>query len=110
MLRGYLAFWTARPMAFSFNRWRRLDGLPDERVSRAEQMTRHGVAFMQRAQAAGFVRKDLPAWLALIMGGGLIQFWLESQLEIRDALAATGDAELSDEAFLAHLVSILRTG
>jgi TetR/AcrR family transcriptional regulator len=108
MLRGYLAFWKARPMAFRFNRWRRLDGLPGERVSRAEQMTRHGVAFMQQAQASGFVRKDLPPGLALIIGGGLIQFWLESQLEIRDALAATGDAELSDEAFLDHLVSILR--
>lgn len=108
MLRGYLAFWKARPLAFRFNRWRRLDGLPDERMSRSRQMTRHGVAFMQRAQASGFVRNDLPPGLALIIGGGVIQFWLESQLEIRDALAATGDAELTDEAFLAHLVSILR--
>jgi len=108
MLRGVLAFWSERPMSHRFNRWRRLDGLPDERISRSEQMTRHGVAFMQRAQDAGFVRKDLPPGLALAIGGAAIQFWLESQLEIRDALAVTGDAELSDQAFLAHLVSILR--
>lgn len=110
MLRGVLTFWSARPMAFRFNRWRRLDGLLEERISRSEQMTRHGVAFMQRAQEAGYLRKDLPPGLALAISGAAIQFWLESQLEVRAALAVTGDGKLSDEAFLAHLVSTLRAG
>lgn len=108
MLRAYLTFWKARPLSFRFNLWRRLDGLEDERVSRSEQMTGPVVALMQRAQEADFVRKDLPPGLAAIMGGALVQFWLESQLEIRAALAVTGDDDLADEDAIDHIVSLLR--
>lgn len=108
MLRAYMAFWKARPLSFRFNLWRRLDGLEDERVSRSEQMTRPVVALMQRAQDAGFIRNDLPPGLAVIMGGALVQFWLDSQLEIRAALAVTGDDGLADEHAIAHIVSLLR--
>jgi TetR/AcrR family transcriptional regulator len=108
MLRAYLAFWKARPLSFRFNLWRRLDGLPDERASRSEQMTRPVVAFMQRAQDAGFIRNDLPPGLAAIMGGALVQFWLDSQLEIHAALAVTGDEDLADEDAIGHIVRLLR--
>ncbi|CUU42896.1 Rut operon repressor [Blastochloris viridis] len=108
MLRAYLAFWKARPLAFRFNLWRRLDGLQDERVSRSEQMTQPVVALMQRAQDTGFIRDDLPPGLAAIMGGALVQFWLDSQLEIRAALAVTGDEGLSDEDAIGHIVRLLR--
>jgi TetR/AcrR family transcriptional regulator len=108
MLRAYLAFWKIRPLSFRFNLWRRLDGLHDERVSRSEQMTRPVVAFMQRAQDAGFIRSDLPPGLAAIMSGALVQFWLESQLEIRAALAVTGDEGLADEDAIGHIVRLLR--
>jgi AcrR family transcriptional regulator len=108
MLRAYLAYWKARPRAFRFNQWRRLDGLPEERQARSGQMTRHGVAFMQRAQAMGAIRPDLPPGLALVIGGGLIQFWLESQLEIREALAVSGDEDLDDEAFVQYLMKLIR--
>ena len=82
MLRAYLAFWKARPLSFRFNLWRRLDGLQDERAARSEFMTRPVVVLMERAQDAGFIRDDLPPGLAAIMGGALVQFWLEGQLEI----------------------------
>lgn len=108
MLRAYLAFWNARPLSFRFNLWRRLDGLHDERVSRSKQMTGPVVALMQRAQDAGSIRNDLPPGLAAIMGGALVQFWLESQLEIRAALAATGDDGLRDEDVIDHIVRLLR--
>lgn len=108
MLRSYLNYWKRHPAAFRFNLWRLLDGPRGARQARSDQITRHGVAFVQRAQEAGFVRKDMPPGLALIIGGGLIQFWLHSQLEIRDALAITGDEGLSDEAFLEHILSLIR--
>jgi TetR/AcrR family transcriptional regulator len=108
MLRAYLAFWKARPLSFRFNLWRRLDGLEDERVSRSEQMTQPVVAFMQSAQKAGFIRNDLPPGLAAIMAGALVQFWLDSQLEIRAALAATGDEGLTDEDAIGHIVGMVR--
>lgn len=108
MLRAYLAFWKARPLAFRFNLWRRLDGLQDERASRSGQMTQPVVALMQRAQDAGFIRNDLPPGLAAIMGGALVQFWLDSQFEIRAALAVTGDEGLGDEEAIAHILRLLR--
>lgn len=109
MLQAYLGFWKVRPLSFRFNLWRRLDGLPSERASRSEQMTWPVVAFMQRAQEAGFIRKDLPPGLAAIMGGALVQFWLESQFEIRAALAITGDDDLADKDAVDHIVRLLRT-
>ncbi len=107
MLRAYLAFWKARPLSFRFNLWRRLDGLQDERAARSERMTRPVVALMQRAQEAGSIRNDLPPGLAAIIGGALVQFWLEGQLEIHAALAVTGDEGLSDEDAIGHIVRLL---
>ncbi|WP_072572489.1 TetR/AcrR family transcriptional regulator [Granulibacter bethesdensis] len=108
MLRAYLAFWKARPLSFRFNLWRRLDGLQDERVTRSEQMSKPVVALMQRAQDAGSIRDDLPPGLAAIMGGALVQFWLDGQLEIRAALAVTGDEGLTDDDAIAHILRLLR--
>ena len=54
MLRAYLNYWREHPLAFRFNHWRQLDGPPGEREARSRQMARNGVAFMQRAQEAGF--------------------------------------------------------
>ena len=108
MLRAYLAFWKARPLSFRFNLWRRVDGLQDERASRSEQMSKPVVALMQRAQDAGVIRDDLPPGLAAIMGGALVQFWLDSQLEVQAALAITGDEDLADDDAVAHIVRLLR--
>jgi len=108
MLRAYLAFWKVRPLSFRFNLWRRLDGLQDERTSRSRQMTGPVVALVQRAQEAGFIRDDLPPGLAAIMGGALVQFWLDSQLEIQAALAVTGDEGLTDEQAISHVIRLLR--
>jgi TetR/AcrR family transcriptional regulator len=108
LLRAYLAFWKMRPLSFRFNLWRRLDGLHDERVSRSEHTTRRAVVFMQRAQQAGFIRRDLPPGLAMIMSGAMVQFWLDSQLEIRAALAITGDEGLTDDDAIGHIVDFLR--
>jgi len=71
-------------------------------------MTLPVVAFMKRAQEAGFIRNDLSAGLAAIMGGAVVQFWLDSQLEIRAALAVTGDEALADEDAIGHIVRLLR--
>ena len=108
MLRGYMGYWKEHPQAFRFNLWRLLDGPRSERVARAEHITRPGVAFMQKAQDSGFIRKDMPPGLLLIIGGSLIQFWLHSHLEIRGALAVTGDEDLGDDAFLEHVLTLIR--
>jgi len=108
MFRSYMSYWKQHPAAFRFNLWRLLDGPRSERQARSDQITRHGVAFVQRAQEAGFIRNDMPPGLALIIGGALIPFWLHSDLEIRDALAVTGDENLSDEAFLEHVLNLVR--
>jgi TetR/AcrR family transcriptional regulator len=37
-----------------------------------------------------------------------VQFWLDSQVEIRAALAITGDEALADEDAINHIVRLLR--
>lgn len=109
MLRAYMNYWKEHPSAFRFNLWRLLDGPRSERAARSEHIAWHGVAMFQKAQAAGFIRTDIPPGLALIFTGGVIQFWLHSQVEVRDALAVTGDEGLGDAAFLEHVVNLVRS-
>ena len=61
------------------------------------------------AQEAGSIRENLPPGLALVIviKGGIVQFWLQSQLEVRDSLAVTHHQALSDEAFLDLVVSLV---
>jgi len=108
MLHSYMNYWKEHPTAFRFNLWRLLDGPRSERVARSEHITRHGVALFQKAQEAGFIRKDMPPGLALVVSGSIIQFWLHSQLEVRGALGVTGDESLGDEAFLEHVLNLVR--
>ena len=89
--------------------WRLLDGPRSERTARSEHIAHHGVALFHKAQAAGLIRKDMPPGLALIISGSVIQFWLHSQIEVRDALMVTGDETLGDDAFLEHVLSLIRS-
>ena len=108
MFHAYLTYWRKHPCAFRFNQWRQMAGPADEWQARSELMARNGVVFMQMAQKAGFIRKDVPPGLALIFGGSAIQFWLHSQIEVRDALSISGGAKLSEDAFLEHILRLLR--
>ena len=107
-MRTYLRYWREHPEAFRFNLWRLLEGPAAERTQRSQVLNSHAVPLMQRGQEEGFIRRDIPAGLALVIPGALIQFWLHSQIEIRDALAAGGHGELTDEQFLAHILALVR--
>lgn len=104
----YLSYWRQHPAAFRFNLWRLLEGPPGERETRSRTLTERTVPLFQRAQEAGQVRNDMPAGLAMIITGALVQFWLHSRIEIQDALAVTGDALPSDEAFLEMVFGLVR--
>ena len=106
-LKRYMDYWKERPAAFRFNLWRLLEGPAPERRARSKALNARTVPIFQRAQKAGFLRADLPAGLAMIIGGGLIQFWLHSRLEIRDALAVTGASLPTDEAFIELIVDLI---
>jgi TetR/AcrR family transcriptional regulator len=108
-LRTYMNYWREHPAAFRFNLWRVLEGPKGEREARSEMLSSRIVPLIKRAQGAGVVRNDMPAGLALCIAGSLVQFRLHSQTEIRDALAVTGHASLDDEAFLNHVMTLLRT-
>lgn len=107
-LQTYMRYWKAHPAAFRFNLWRLLEGPTGERKSRSESITGRGVPLFKRAQDAGFVRDDMPAGLAMIIAGSLVQFWLHSQTEVRDALAVTGHAPIGDEEFLERVLDLIR--
>lgn len=107
-MRTYLRYWREHPEAFRFNLWRLLEGPEGEREQRSELLNARSVPLMQRGQEEGFIRDDIPPGLALIISGALMQFWLHSRIEIRDALAVTGDELPSDEAFLAIVLDLVR--
>lgn len=106
-LRTYMTYWKEHPAAFRFNLWRVLEGPKGEREARSNAITSTAVPLFKQAQDLGFIRPDMPAGLAMIFTGSIIQFWLHSQTEVRDALGVTGDRELDDETFLAHLMSLV---
>lgn len=106
-LRRYMAYWKERPAAFRFNQWRVLEGPRQERRARSRSLNARAVPLFQRAQKAGFLRDDVPAGLAMIIGGSLIQYWLHSRLEIGDALAVSGAALPTDEAFIQLIAGLI---
>src|SRR5688572_31289435 len=57
-------------------------------------------------QQAGEVRSDVPAGLLLCIAGAAAQFWLHSQMEIKDSLAAVGNAPVSEEEFIGYLLKL----
>lgn len=106
-LRRYMAYWKERPAAFRFNQWRVLEGPRQERRARSRSLNARAVPLFRRAQKAGFLRDDVPAGLAMIIGGSLIQYWLHSRLEIGDALAVSGAALPTDEAFIQLIAGLI---
>lgn len=107
-LRTYMTYWQEHPAAFRFNLWRVLEGPKGEREARSGAITSKAVPLFKQAQDLGFVRPDMPAGLAMIFAGSIIQFWLHSQTEVLDALGVTGDAGVDDDAFLGHLASLIQ--
>jgi AcrR family transcriptional regulator len=107
VLRRYMVYWKERPAAFRFNQWRVLEGPRQERRQRSRSLNARAVPLFQRAQKAGFLRDDVPAGLAMIIGGSLIQYWLHSRLEIGDALAVSGAALPTDEAFIELIAGLI---
>ncbi|HMN78483.1 MAG TPA: TetR/AcrR family transcriptional regulator [Burkholderiaceae bacterium] len=108
-IRTYMRYWKEHPSAFRLNLWRLLEGPTAERSARSLALNKRAVPMIRNAQAAGLVRDDMPAGLALIIAGSLVQFWLHSQIEIRDALAVTGDPVPDDEAFADIVHRLIRT-
>ena len=107
-VRRYMAYWKEHPQAFRFNLWRLLEGPPEERRKRSKDLNARAVPVFQRAQDAGLIRDDMPAGLAMVVTGALVQFWLHSQTEVRDALAVTDHAAFDDEAFLESILGLVR--
>lgn len=109
-VRNYMTYWREHPAALRFNLWRLLEGPTSERQSRSRSLNERSVPVFQRAQRAGFIRKDMPAGLAMIIIGSLVQFWLHSQTEIRDALELSGHPRMDDEEFLDYALGLILTG
>jgi TetR/AcrR family transcriptional regulator len=107
-LQTYLRYWRDHPEAFRFNLWRLLEGPAGEREQRSAMLTARTVPLFKRGQDEGYLRDDMPAGLAMIITGALVQFWLHSRTEIADALAATSDAMPADDAFLRIALDLVR--
>ena len=104
---AYQRYWRKHPRALRFQLWRVLGAPRQERKSRSESLNKMFVPHFKAAQEAGLLRQDVPAGLLMITVGGLIQFFLHSDIETNDALAVTGSPPLEDEVALDYLWGLI---
>jgi AcrR family transcriptional regulator len=104
----YIRYWKDHPAAFRINLWRLLEGQTRERQAQSRMLTERSAPLMLRAQQTGEIRDDVPAGLLLCIAGAAAQFWLHSQTEIRDSLAAAGNPPLTEDEFIGDLMKLLR--
>jgi len=103
MVAAYMHYWREHPRALRFQLWRVLGAPADERKARSKQLNQLFVPEVKAAQEAGHVRGDVPAGLLMITMGGLIQYFLHSDMETNDALAVTGARPMTDDQALDYV-------
>lgn len=108
-VRTYMRYWREHPAAFRINLWRLLEGPTAERRSRSQMLTKRIIPLLKHAQSSGFVRDDMPVGLVLCVAGSLVQFWLHSQIELKDAIVLGGDEMPDDDAFVGHIMQLIRS-
>lgn len=107
MMANYQRYWREHPRALRFQLWRVLGAPVEERKARSKHLNEHFVPTIARGQDAGVVRTDIPAGLAMITVGGLIQYFLHSDIETEDAIAVTGDKPFDDDRILDYLLGLI---
>lgn len=107
MLATYMRYWREHPRALRFQLWRVLGAPEEERRLRSRSLNEMFVPHFEAAQQAGLIRQDVPAGLLMVTAGGLIQFFLHSDIETSDALAVTGAPPLEDGPALDYLWSLI---
>lgn len=103
MVAAYMHYWREHPRALRFQLWRVLGAPADERKARSKQLNQLFVPEVKAAQDAGDIRGDVPAGLLMVTMGGLIQYFLHSDVETNDALAVTGARPMTDAQALDYL-------
>lgn len=109
MMAAYMNYWRKHPRALRFQLWRVLGAPKNERKARSEHLNNLFVPSVKATQDAGHIRGDVPAGLLMVTMGGLIQYFLHSDVETNDALAVTGDGPLDPDAALNYLWSLIAT-
>lgn len=109
MMAAYMNYWREHPRALRFQLWRVLGAPKNERKARSEHLNNLFVPSVKATQDAGHIRGDVPAGLLMVTMGGLIQYFLHSDIETNDALAVTGDGPLDPDTALNYLWSLIAT-
>ncbi|WP_319520657.1 TetR/AcrR family transcriptional regulator [uncultured Martelella sp.] len=104
---SYQRYWKEHPRALRFQLWRVLGAPVEERKSRSQFLNSHFVPKIRQAQEAGLVRDDIPAGLAMTTVGGLIQYFLHSDIEIESAIGVTGDTVPDDDQLLDYFIGLI---
>jgi AcrR family transcriptional regulator len=104
---NYQRYWREHPRALRFQLWRVLGAPIEERKIRSKLLNQHFVPKIKQAQDAGVVRDDISAGLAMVTVGGLIQYFLHSNIETDDAIAVTGDTAPDDNQLLDYLLDLI---
>ena len=109
IMAAYMGYWRQHPRALRFQLWRVLGAPREERKVRSQSLNKMFVPAFEDVQKTGQVRQDVPAGLLMITLGGLVQYFLHSDVETNDALAVTGASPLDDEEAVDYLLSLITT-
>ncbi|MFT3815572.1 MAG: TetR/AcrR family transcriptional regulator [Acidovorax sp.] len=107
MMAAYMRYWREHPQALRFQLWRVLGAPKEERQARSRSLNQLFVPHFKAAQDAGLIRQDVPPGLLMVTGGGLIQYFLHSDIETNDALAVTGAPPLEDDIALDYVWGLI---
>lgn len=109
VMAAYMDYWRTHPRALRFQLWRVLGAPEEERKARSQSLNQMFVPFFEALQKTGQVRDDVPPGLLMVTLGGLVQYFLHSDVETNDALAVTGAAPLDHGQALDYLISLVAT-
>lgn len=107
VMANYQQYWREHPRALKFQLWRVLGAPEEERALRSKLLNEFFVPKVKRAQDAGVVRGDVSPGLAMLTVGGLVQYFLHSDIETRDAIGVTGDEVPDDATMLNYLLELI---
>jgi TetR/AcrR family transcriptional regulator len=107
--RGYFQFLSSNPNLSRLGAWARLEG--DEQAwGASDAIWERAGEWVRRAKRAGLIRPELDDRLVLVVGGALVQYWLDNRGFLCRALGLDPDEPGLDDRYLAQALGILLEG
>ncbi|HUQ04536.1 MAG TPA: helix-turn-helix domain-containing protein [Kofleriaceae bacterium] len=108
-VRGYYQFLQEHPNLSRIGAWARLEG--DEQAwGASDEIWARAREWVVGAKRAGLIRAEIDERLLLVVGGAMVQYWVEHRAFLCRALGLDPDEPGLDERYLAQALAVLLQG